>query len=223
MVVIRVLLVDDQAMLREAVGALLAVHDDVEVVGEAANGREAIEKANELDPNVIVIDISLPLMDGLEATRRILKRQPQTRVLALTQLNDKEHVLSSLKAGVAGYLPKTADPEELVSAIRTVAQGDPYLHRSVLGILVEENLRKVEGKPYDELTKSEREVLKLVVDGLTIRAIADLLGISLKTARDHKTSTMKKLAIHSHVELVKYAIRKGMTEAGTMSVVSART
>jgi DNA-binding NarL/FixJ family response regulator len=220
MAVIRVLLVDDHAILREAVGALLAVHNDIEVVGEACNGREAISKANELVPDVIVTDISLPLLDGLEATRRILKRHPQMRVLTLTQFDDREHVLSSLKAGVSGYLPKTTNPAELASAIQAVARGDSYLHPSVLSILVEEHLRKVEGEPYDELSDREREVLKLIADGLSIRVIADLLGISPKTARGHKTTIMKKLGIHSHVELVKYAIRKGVTGVATGSAMS---
>jgi two-component system response regulator NreC len=221
MEVIRVLLVDDHAILREAVGALLAVHDDMEVLGEASNGREAIDKANELVPDVIVMNISLPLMDGLEATRRILKRHPSIRILVLTELNERERVLSSLKAGVAGYLPKTTNPAELLSAIRSVARGDSYLHPSVLGILVEEHLRKVEKEPYDELADREREVLKLIADGFSIRVIGDLLGISAKTARGHKTTTMKKLGIHSHVELVKYAIRKGLAGTETVSAIAA--
>lgn len=217
MVRIRVLVVDDHAMLREAVGALLAAHDDVEVVGEAANGREAITKANELAPDVVLMDLSLPLMDGLEATRRILKTHPKTRVLVLTQFNDREHVLSSLKAGAAGYLPKETISSELVSAIHTVNRGDSFLHPSALGILIEEHVQKAEKKPYDELTDREREVLKMVVEGHTSQEIARLLGTSVKTILHHKVNMMRKLDIHNHVDLVKYAIRNGLADAETLS------
>jgi two-component system response regulator NreC len=163
------------------------------------------------------MDISLPLMDGLEATRRILKRHPKTRVLVLTQFNDREHVLSSLKAGAAGYLPKETLSLELVSAIHAVSRGDSFLHPSVLGILIEEHVQKAERGPYDQLTDREREVLKLVGEGRTSQEIARLLSTSVKTILHHKMNMMKKLDVHNHVDLVKYAIRNGLADVETLS------
>ena len=212
---IRVLIVDDHAILRDGIRALLAVHDDLEVVGEAADGREAIDKACQLSPDVVLMDIAMPLMDGLEATRRIHKENPEAKILILTQHDSKEYVISSVKAGAAGCVPKRAVASELVSAVRVVHQGDSYLYPSVASALLKEYLQRMEHDPYNGLTNREREVLKLVAEGRTTREIADLLCVSAKTVLGHRTKIMEKLDIHNRTELVKYAIRKGLITPDT--------
>ena len=207
---IRVLLVDDHALLREGIRALLALHADIEVVGEAAEGREAINLVRELSPDVVLMDIAMPLMDGLEATRRIYKQHPEAKVLILTQHDNKEYMLSCVRAGAAGCVPKRAVASELVAAIRVVSQGDSYLYPSVAKVLIRDYLQKMDEEPYERLTNREREVLKLVTEGRTSRQIADLLCISIKTVLGHRTKVMEKLDIHNRAELVKYAIRKGL-------------
>jgi len=212
---IKVLIVDDHALLREGIRSLLASHDDIEVVGEAANGSEAIEKVREVDPDVILMDIAMPVMDGLEATRRIRKQNPNIKIIILTQYDRKDYVLSSIKSGASGFIPKNVIISELVSAIRTAHSGDAFLHPSVAKMVIEDYLRQVEPSPYDRLTDREREVLKLVAEGLTNQEIADLLSVSVKTVLGHRTSLMEKLGIHNRTELIKYAIRKGLIVVDT--------
>ncbi len=207
---IRILIVDDHAILRDGIHALIDLNDDVEVVGEASEGKEAIEKAQELVPDVVVMDITIPGIDGLEATRRIKKKNPKMQILILTQHNNKEYVLSAIKAGAAGYLPKRALGSELLSAIRTVHRGDSFLYPSAAAALIQDFRQRVEIEPYDRLTSREREILKLIADGYTSRQIADMLYISLKTVQCHRTKIMEKLDIHNRVELIKYAVRKGL-------------
>ncbi len=205
---IRVLVVDDHALLRDGIRALLEVHDDIEVVGEATDGREAISLARQLSPDVVLMDIAMPLMDGLEATRRIQKENPQVKVLILTQHDNREYIISSIKVGAAGCIPKRAVASELISAIRVVYQGDSFLYPSVAKVLIKDYLQKMEQDPYERLTSREREVLKLVAEGHTSQEIADLLCVSVKTVLGHRTKVMEKLDIHNRTELVKYAIRK---------------
>jgi len=212
---IRVLIVDDHAILRDGIRALLSVYEDIEVVGEAAEGREAIDKVHQLSPDVVLMDIAMPLMDGLEATRRIHKENPQARVLILTQHDNKEYILSSVKAGAAGCVPKRAVASELLSAIRVVHQGDSFLYPSIARVLIGDYLQRAEQDPYDSLTNREREVLKLVAEGRTSREIADLLCVSVKTVLGHRTKIMEKLDIHNRTELIKYAIRKGLITVDT--------
>ncbi len=207
---IRVLIVDDHAILRDGIRALLALHDDIEVVGEATDGRDAIDKVLQYSPDVVLMDIAMPFMDGLEATRRIHKENPEVRVLILTQHDNKEYVLSCIKAGAAGCIPKKAVASELVSAMRVVQQGDSYLYPSVASVLLKDYLQRAQEEPYDGLTNREREVLKLVAEGRTTREIADLLCVSVKTVLGHRAKIMEKLDIHNRTELVKYAIRKGL-------------
>ncbi len=208
---IKVLLVDDHAIMRDGIRALLGLNEDITIVGEASDGKEAVAKAEELKPDVIVMDIAMPEMDGLEATRRIKKMLPDTKVLILTQYDNKEYILSSIKAGAAGYIPKRALGSELVSAVRAVYQGDSFLHPSAATALVEDYRQQAKTvDPYDELTPREREVLKLIAEGHTSREIAGILFISLKTVTGHRTKLMEKLGLHNRTDLFKYAVRKGL-------------
>ncbi len=208
---IKVLLVDDHAIMRDGIRALLGLNEDISIVGEASDGKEAVSKAEELKPDVIVMDIAMPEMDGLEATRRIKKMLPDTKVLILTQYDNKEYILSSIKAGAAGYIPKRALGSELVSAVRAVYQGDSFLHPSAATALVEDYRQQAKTvDPYDELTPREREVLKLIAEGHTSREIAGILFISLKTVTGHRTKLMEKLGLHNRTDLFKYAVRKGL-------------
>lgn len=207
---IKVLVVDDHAILRDGIRALLALQDDIEIVGEAAEGKGAIEKARELEPDVIVMDLAMPGMDGLEATRRIRKKNPSVRVLVLTQYDSREYILSAIKAGATGYIPKRALGSELVTGIRAVYQGDSFLYPSAAAALIEDYRQQAEGEPYDRLTEREREILKLIAEGHTSRKIANMLFISLKTVLNHRMKIMEKLDLHNRTELIKYAMRKGL-------------
>ena len=211
---IKVLVVDDHAMFRQGIRALLEGCEDVEIVGEATEGREAIEKVLQLAPQVVLMDIAMPVMGGLEATRRIQKESPNTRVLVLTQYEDSEYILSLLRAGAKGYISKTATASELISAILTVHQGESYLYPSATTTLIEEYLTRVGGEKneYERLSDREREILQLVAEGRTNREIADRLFISIKTVLRHRTNVMEKLGFHNRTELIKYAISKGLIE-----------
>ncbi|MBI4267031.1 MAG: response regulator transcription factor [Chloroflexi bacterium] len=207
---IKILLVDDHAIMRDGIRALLSPHNDIEIIGEAAEGKEAIEKVGELQPDVVVMDIAMPEMDGLEATRRIMKKYPKAKVLVLTQYDNREYVLAAIKAGATGYVPKRALGSELILAIRTVQEGESFLYPSAAAALIEDYLHQVDEEPYDRLTDREREVLKLIAEGHTSREIAAMLYISLKTVLGHRTKIMEKLDIHNRTELIKYAMRKGL-------------
>jgi len=210
---IRVLVVDDHTIGRDGICALLALAGDIEVVGEAADGSEALKMVKELAPNVVLMDIAMPIMGGLEATRRICKECPRTKVLVLTQYDDKEYVFPVIEAGASGFISKVAASSELGSGIRSVYQGDSYLSPSVAKLLVEDYRHRggrVSHDPYEQLTDRERDVLKLVVEGYTTQEIADMLVVSPKTVEGHRTNLMAKLGIHNRIELVKYALRKGI-------------
>jgi len=210
---IRVLVVDDHTIVRDGICALLALAGDIEVVGEAANGSEALKMVKELEPNVVLMDIAMPIMDGLEATRRICKEFPSTKVLILTQYDDKEYVFPVIQAGASGFISKVAASSELASGIRSVHQGYSYLSPSVARLVVDDYQhggRRVVHDPYEELTDREREVLKLTAEGYTTQEIANMLVVSPKTVEGHKTKLMAKLGIHNRTELVKYALRKGI-------------
>lgn len=212
---IKVLIVDDHAVLRDGIRALLDVPEDIEMVGEASEGKDALEKTQELAPDVVLMDLMMPGMDGLEATRRLKKKAPKVKVLILSQHDNREYILSAIKAGAAGYVVKKALGLELVSAIRAVYSGFFYLHPSVTEPVVTEYLKQAEEEPYDSLTAREREILKLIADGNTSREIADMLFISLKTVIGHRARIMEKLELHSSTELIKYAIRKGLIAIDT--------
>jgi DNA-binding NarL/FixJ family response regulator len=208
---IKVMLVDDHAIMRDGIRALLSLHNDIVIVGEASEGQEAIYKARELAPDVIVMDIAMPGMDGLEATRRIAKQSPKTKVLILSQHDEKEYILSAIKAGCAGYMPKRALSSELVSAIRAVHKGDSFLYPSAATALISEYRTHAQtSDSYDQLTPREREILKFIAEGQTSKEISSALFISLKTVMGHRTKLMEKLGIHNRTELIKYAMRKGL-------------
>jgi len=209
---IRVLIVDDHTLVRDGIRALLSLVADIEVVGEAANGKEGLEKVKELAPNVVLMDLSMPIMGGLEATRRIHKEFPETKVLALTQYDDSEYVIPVIEAGASGFVTKMGAFSELSSAIQAVYRGESFLSSSAAAALVDECRQKAGGEgerdPYQQLTDREREVLKLLAEGHTAREIADMLVVSPKTVEGYRTSLMNKLNIHNKTELIKYAIRK---------------
>jgi DNA-binding NarL/FixJ family response regulator len=209
---IRVLIVDDHTIVRDGISALLALAGDIEVVGEAANGSEAIDKVKELNPDIVLMDISMPLMGGLESTRRICK-DSRVKVLILTQYDDKEYVFPAIEAGASGFISKVAASSELASGIRSVHNGDSYLSPSIARLFVEDfrsGDKQSKSDPYDQLTSREREILKLVAEGYTTMQIAGMLVVSPKTVEGHRTNLMAKLGIRNRVELVKYAVRKGI-------------
>jgi len=211
---IRVLVVDDHTIVRDGICALLALTGDIEVVGEATNGGEALKMVKELNPDVVVMDIAMPIMGGLEATHRINKEFPRTKILVLTQHDDKEYVFPVIESGASGFISKVAASSELVSGIRAVYRGDSYLSPAVAKLLVE-NYQHTAGKragqdPYGQLTERERDVLKLLAEGYSTQEVADILVITPKTVEGHKTNLMAKLGIHNRIELVKYALRKGI-------------
>jgi len=211
---IKVLIVDDHTLVRDGIRALLALVADIRIVGEAANGKEALEKVKELAPDVVLMDLAMPIMSGLEATRRIRKRFPGTKVLALTQYEDREYIIPTIEAGARGFISKTAAFSELASAIQAVYQGGSFLSPMAAAAVVEECQQKVtiegEKDSYQHLTDREREMLKLVAEGYTAKEIADMLVISLRTVETHKTNLMKKLNIHNKADLIRFAIRKGI-------------
>jgi len=211
---IRVLVTDDHAIVRDGIRALLALTGDIEAVGEATDGRLALEMVRKLMPHVVLMDIVMPVMDGLEATRRIHREFPEIKVLALTQYTDREYVIPVIEAGASGFVSKAAASSELTSAIRSVYDGDSFLSPSIARLLVEDyrQLARV-GKDkdtFEELTDREREILKLLAEGHSIPQIAQMLLISPKTVERHKTNLMAKLDIHNRLDLFKYALRKGI-------------
>jgi DNA-binding NarL/FixJ family response regulator len=207
---VKVFIVDDHAIMRDGIRALLSVNDDIQVVGEASEGKEAIIKIPELKPDVVIMDIAMPGMDGMEATRQIVKANAKVKVLILTQHDNKDYVLSAIKAGASGFVPKRAVSSELVSAILTVYRGGSALYPSVASALIEDYRHRTELEPYDRLTTREREVLRLIAEGHTSQEIANMLIVSIKTILGHRSKIMEKLDIHNRTDLIKYAMRKGL-------------
>jgi DNA-binding NarL/FixJ family response regulator len=209
---IRVLIVDDHAILREGVRALLQIQPDLEVVGEASNGTEAIEAVGRLDPDVVLMDIAMPGLGGIEAALELRKQGRRARILILSQYEDREYVRRLLKAGVAGYVLKKSAGAELANAIRAVHRGGLVLDPEVARTAMEEgNPAAPDGAdPYDSLTDREKQVLKLVAEGKSNKDVAEMLGISVKTAMSHREHVMEKLGVHNRTELVRFAIKKGV-------------
>jgi two-component system, NarL family, response regulator NreC len=211
---IRLLLVDDHQVVRSGLKMLLANESDVEIVGEAGTASEAIEAVQRLSPTVVLMDIGLPDMSGIDATRLIKQRYPTTAVVALTIHEDEEYFFKMLEAGAGGYVPKRAAPEELLTAIRTAATGEVYLYPSMAKLLVNDYLAQDRSSgtltSLDGLTDREQEVLRYLAEGATNENIASALTISIKTVARHRENIMQKLGLHSRAELVRYAIRKGI-------------
>jgi len=214
---IRILIADDHRIVREGIRRILAAQEDFEVVGEAETGREAVELARMLQPDVVLMDISMPDMDGIEATRRIREEMPNVQVLGLTMHEEEMYVFRMLKAGGAGYVVKRAAAEDLVQAIRAAHRGEAFLHSAVARTVVRDYLERAQRKEDDAslefLTPREREILVLIAEGLTNQEIAKRLGISVKTVQTHRAHILEKLNLHDRAELVRYAIRKGLIEA----------
>ena len=211
---IRLLLVDDHAILRDGLRALLSYYPDVEVVGEAEDGLQAIECVERLAPDVVVMDIAMPGMNGLEASRRIRQSHPETRILVLTQYDDKRYVLPFLRAGVSGYVLKRALGSDLIQAVRTAAKGEGFLFPSVTSTVLEELRQRPDNdlEGASPLTPREREILRRVAAGETSRQIAAALDLSAKTVEWHRGNLMTKLGLRSVAELVRYAIEHGLSD-----------
>ncbi len=213
---IRLLLVDDHAVVRMGLRMLFESEPDIEILGEAASAQEAIEAASRLHPAVVLMDIGLPDLSGIEATRAIKKAFPNICVVALTIHEDQEYFFKMLEAGASGYVPKRAAPQELLTAIRTAARGEVYLYPSLAKLLVKDYLGQthpVATSPENELTNRDKEVLQQLANGSSNEEIAAVLVISSKTVERHRENIMRKLNLHSRSELVRYAIRKGIIQA----------
>jgi len=214
---LRLLLVDDHEIVRAGLRMLFMAEPDMEVVGEVGSGEEALRAVRELNPDVVLMDVVMPGLSGIEATRRLKEANPDVEVLALTMHEDEQYFFEMLCAGAAGYVPKRAAPDDLVSAIRVVSQGNVFLYPTVAKLLVKDFLERTEtGSPSmtQELTPREREVLTYIAEGFTNREIAEALVISIKTVDRHRENIMHKLNLHNRVELVKYAIEKGLISVG---------
>jgi DNA-binding NarL/FixJ family response regulator len=204
-----VLLVDDHAVVRQGFRMILSAEPDFEVVGEAANGREAIAQAQLLYPDIVLMDVSMPELNGIEATRRIVNISPRTRILALSMHRDSVYVREILRAGASGYLLKEAGDQDLLAAVRAVAQGQGYLSPAVSDAVLSD-YRKHVTDPIDLLTTREREVLQMIAEGKTNKEIATALGLSTYTVESHRGRIMEKLNLHSAGELVRFAFRNGL-------------
>jgi len=208
----RILLVDDHRMMREGLRAILEKNDAISVVGEAASGREAVRLAQEKRPDVVVMDVAMPDMNGIEATRAIRAARPETKVVALSNHADRRYVQAILDAGASGYVLKANAYDELLRAVEAAARGRKYLCAEVTTDVIESALQRgTPGSVYELLGAREREVLQLLAEGLTSSQIAQRMGVSTSTIETHRRNVMRKLDLHSVAELTKYAIREGVT------------
>jgi len=212
---IRVLICDDHALFREGVKIILASHPEFEVVGEAEDGGEAVERALRLNPDVALMDISMPVLKGFDATRRIKKALPGVKVLVLTVYDDEDLVARCLDAGASGYILKDSPPAQLTYAIQAVHQGQQYMSPRVLTTVVRQFMANPTDpkSSYDLLSDREREILVLLAEGVALKEVASNLNLSVKTVEAHKYNLMRKLDLHDRSELIRYAIRKHLVEA----------
>jgi DNA-binding NarL/FixJ family response regulator len=211
---IKLMIVDDHAIVREGLRGLLEKEPDMEVAGEACNGLEAVKLAKELQLDVIIMDVNMPCMNGIEATRRILAANRDVRVLALSLESDRRFIVEVLEAGAKGYVLKDAFFAELATAIRTVADGDTYLGPRITEMIIKDYLQRIPEKlplTFTSLTTRERELIQLIADGKNTKEIASMFGTSIKTIEVHRHNIMKKLHLYSIAELTKYAVREGLS------------
>jgi DNA-binding NarL/FixJ family response regulator len=207
----RILLADDHSVVRHGFRRILDAQEDMEVVGEVSNGREAVDQASALQPDVIIMDVTMPELNGIEATRRISETVPRARVLALSMHRDGVYVREILRAGARGYLLKDSSEADLIAAVRAVAQGEGYLSPAVSDAVLSD-YRKHVTNPIDMLTSREREVLQLVAEGKTNKEIATALNLSVYTVEAHRGKIMEKLNLHSASEMVRFALRNGLID-----------
>jgi DNA-binding NarL/FixJ family response regulator len=210
----RILIADDHELMRHGLRALLESRPDTEIVGEAADGRTAVALARELLPDIVVMDVAMPDLNGIEATRWIVAEVPRAKVLALSMHSDRRFITEMLRAGASGYLLKDSAFEELVRAIDAVATGQTYLSPAIANLVVESYLEKHDaqtGAAFTVLGRRERETLQLLAEGKTTKQIALTMGVSVKTVETHRQQIMTKLDVHSVAELTKYAVREGIT------------
>jgi len=208
---IHILLADDHAVVRQGFKMILAAQPDMEIVGEAGNGREALDLAGQLQPDVIVMDVAMPELNGIEATRRVADLSPRTRVLALSMHKDSVYVREILRAGARGYLLKDSIASDLLAAVRAVARGEGYLSPGVSDAVLNDYRRHVTD-PIDLLTSREREVLQMIAEGKTNKEIATVLNLSVYTVDAHRGHIMEKLNLHSVTDLVRFAVRAGLVD-----------
>ncbi len=212
---IKIMVVDDHGIMRAGLELLIEQQDDMEIIGQAVNGREAVEKAEKLKPDVILMDVSLPDLNGIDATAKILKNQPNTKVIALSAYSNRRFVTDILKAGACGYVVKDCVTEELIRAIKTVYAGERYLCSKAAKILIDNFIDKESGSgesgALSKLTTRERELMQLVVEGKSAKQIARILNKSIKTVDGRRRTIMDKLDMDSLTELTKFAIRQGLT------------
>jgi len=213
---IRILLADDHTILRAGLKMMLYAQPDMEIVGEAQDGRQSMQEAQRLQPDIILMDITMPDMNGIEATKQIKKLLPEIKILILTMHEHDEYIFQALRAGASGYMLKEAADTELISAIHIIQSGQFYLSPTAQSVMVGDYLQRLrtgeDKDSYSSLTEREREILKLVAEGYTNNQIAERLVISPKTVDTHRTHIMDKLNLHSRAELVKYAMRRGLLE-----------
>jgi len=208
---IHILLVDDHAVVRQGFKMILAAQPDMEIVGEAGNGREALDLAGQLQPDVVVMDVAMPELNGIEATRRLADLSPRSRVLALSMHKDSVYVREILRAGARGYLLKDSIASDLLAAVRAIARGEGYLSPGVSDAVLNDYRRHVTD-PIDLLTSREREVLQMIAEGKTNKEIATVLNLSVYTVDAHRGRIMEKLNLHSVTDLVRFAVRCGLVD-----------
>ncbi len=212
---IRVFLADDHKIFRQGLRGLIAEEQDMTIAGEAEDGRDAIAQIGQLEPDVVIMDIGMPALNGIEATRQIKRDLPKTRIIALSMHTDEKYVAEMLRAGAVGYLCKKCEADELLLAIRTVVAGQTYLSPAISETLVESYVRSATATPesaFSQLTDREREILQLLVEEKSIKQIASDLNLSIKTVHAHREHLMKKLNVQTVAGLTKYALRQGLTE-----------
>jgi DNA-binding NarL/FixJ family response regulator len=209
----RLLIADDHGVVRGGLRLLLDRQPDMEVVGEAADGAEAVAAALAHRPDIAILDVAMPRLTGLQATREIRHLVPEVRVLILSMHDDERYLFEALKAGAAGYVLKQKADQDLVDAVRAVGRGDSFLTNSAMGSLVREWMADDSSGPREPLSPREQQVLKLIAEAHANREISELLGMAEKTVEHHRSSILRKLGMHDRVELVRYAIRRGLVEA----------